>query len=176
MKDKAISDVLLAAATNRQLLVYELGSTNPSMTVKIEAIDSREIHMERSWIPQTVAILYQDTRRHRQGDSAWVAVGGKGNIGIQLFSYEYNNGWRIKNAPCELECPNNLGYIRLVTFSPSPIDNKTDFLVLGVTMSNQLHCWQMGEQNIATGAFKTTRSSWVLHRSSRRDEPVSNLF
>jgi hypothetical protein len=86
IRDIALSDDLLVLVTSSHLLVYEYRDPNGLGTPM-----ERQIDQGGRWRPKGVKILQNGSVRRRSGAHAWIAVGGQGQNGVNLFRSTYSS-------------------------------------------------------------------------------------
>ncbi|KAF2269984.1 hypothetical protein CC78DRAFT_564092 [Lojkania enalia] len=166
IQEVAISYSLLVILTNRRLLVYEYGPTDATR----DNIFDQVIDMDGKWIPKSVEISQLSSIEPQRDATAWVAVGGQGQNGIKLFKYVFSNCWSPQEDRVTLQCPENLGSITKIAFSPGSFNRNGLSMILGVTSSNQLHCWDLRQRRERA---RTLKSYWVLDAHVDRDQPLN---
>lgn len=146
--DLALSDDLLAVVTNSHLLVYvyrdPVGLGTPMQT---------QIDQGGRWRPKAVRVLQIGSMGGRAEAYAWIAVGGQGQNGVNIFKCiysPYSNTWSLQGERVILPCPDNTGFVRLVGFSPSRLSREDRLMVLGVTEEGRLHCWTLHQSQNST--------------------------
>ncbi|KAF2112753.1 hypothetical protein BDV96DRAFT_602133 [Lophiotrema nucula] len=145
----ALSDDLLAIITDSHLLVYEYRDPDG-----LGSPMEKQIDQGGRWRPKAVKIFQKGSVGRRSEAYAWIAVGGQGQNGVNLFKCTYSpysNCWSSQADRVILPCPGNTGFVRIVGFSPSRFNRDDIFMVLGVTESNWMHCWTVREQSSGAG-------------------------
>ncbi|KAF2728705.1 hypothetical protein EJ04DRAFT_89134 [Polyplosphaeria fusca] len=160
----ALSEDILAIITHIRLIVYEYrvpGGLDKS-------VDDRRIDHGQIWTPRSVAILQY--KPGRGVPTAHIAVGGQGHNGVKLFRYAYGNCWSYQEDIVPLSCRGNTGSIKLVQFSADRMNGRDKFMVVGVTSSNQIHCWDLGHRLPGSPDSRALESAWYLDTSSRKHD------
>jgi hypothetical protein len=166
----AVSHDLLAVVTHTHLRVYEY---RESGNMENKLVETRTLDQNQTWTPRCLAIHQRGCVGSDSAVSAYVAVGGEGKNGVKLFNYSYKNCWTPHSDRIVLSCIQKTSAVRLVGFSPDRFNSADRFMVIGVTMSSQVYCWNL---NARETEGPSLGPSWHLDCTLGRDDSVSPML
>lgn len=167
----ALSRDLLAIITQSHLHVFEYREPGSNGDIRIER---RQIDLDQTWVPQSVAIRQRGSVGRDLEASAWVVVGGEGTHGVKLFKYSYKSCcWSAQSDRLILTCPQNTSSVGLVSFSPEPAYPSDPIIVSAVTISSRVYCWLLNQHD---NELSVIGPSWRSNLKWGSNALVSHIF
>lgn len=172
IRDAALSEDLLVVLTYSRLLVYyEYQEIRTDERLVDSLVEAKSIDREQF---SAVSIAQAGTAAMGQGAVATLIVGGVGTNGVTLFKYIFdaNNRWKVLKCRILLKCPQNIGMVRKVGFSPYRDNTLYGPLSFGLTANNHLYCWRLN--GIPDSGSHIVQPSWHVDCNSSQNRHVSD--